>query len=68
MFRIIQIAENNSRLSDEFKSKYTEISWMAIKGMRNKIVHNYGVVNMAIVYDTVTRGIPEMYEKLIKIQ
>ena len=68
MFRIIQIAENNSRLSDEFKSKYTEIPWMAIKGMRNKIVHNYGVVNMAIVYDTVTRGIPEMYEKLIKIQ
>lgn len=41
---------------------------MAIKGMRNKIVHNYGVVNMAIVYGTVTRGIPEMYEKLIKIQ
>lgn len=41
---------------------------MAIKGMRNKIVHNYGVVNMAIVYDMVTRGIPEMYEKLIKIQ
>ena len=68
MFRIIQIAENNSRLSDEFKSKYTEIPWMAIKGIRNKIVHNYGVVNMAIVYDTVTRGIPEMYEKLIKIQ
>ena len=68
MFRIIQIAENNSRLSDEFKSKYTEIPWMAIKGMRNKIVHNYCVVNMTIVYDTVTRGIPEMYEKLIKIQ
>ena len=68
MFRIIQIAENNSRLSDEFKSKYTEIPWMAIKGMRNKIVHNYGVANMAIVYDTVTRGIPEMYEKLINIQ
>jgi len=38
---------------------------MAIKGMRNKIVHNYGVVNMSIVYDTVTRGIPEMYRKLV---
>lgn len=58
MSRIIQIAENNSRLSDEFKSKYTEIPWMAIKGIRNKIVHNDGVVNMTIVYDTVTRGIP----------
>lgn len=67
MFRIIQIAENNSRLSEEFKKKYSEIPWVAIKGMRNKIVHDYGVVNMVIVYDTVTRWIPEMYEKLMRI-
>ena len=67
-FRIIQIAENNSRLSEEFKKKYSEIPWVAIKGMRNKIVHDYGVVNMVIVYDTVTRWIPEMYEKLMRIQ
>lgn len=68
MFRIIQIAENNSRLSDDFKSKYSEIPWLAIKGMRNKIVHDYGVVNMDIVYDTVTRWIPKMYNALIQIQ
>ena len=68
MFRIIQIAENNSRLSEEFKKKYGEIPWVAIKGMRNKIVHDYGVVNMVIVYDTVTRWIPEMYGKLMRIQ
>lgn len=68
MFRIIQIAENDGRLSEEFKKEYSEIPWMAIKGMRNKIVHDYGVVNMVIVYDTVTRWIPEMYEKLIRIQ
>ena len=68
MFRIIQIAENNSRLSEELKKKYSEIPWVAIKGMRNKIVHDYGVVNMVIVYDTVTRWIPEMYEKLMRIQ
>ena len=67
MFRIIQIAEN-SRLSEEFKKKYSEMPWVAIKGMRNKIVHDYGVVNMVIVYDTVTRWIPEMYEKLMRIQ
>lgn len=68
MFRIIQIAENNSRLSEEFKNEHSEIPWIAIKGMRNKIVHDYGVVNMVIVYDTVTRWIPQMYEALIKIK
>lgn len=68
MFRIIQIAEKNSRLSEEFKKEYNEIPWVAIKGMRNKIFHDYGVVNMVIIYDMVTRWIPEMYEKLIMIQ
>lgn len=68
LFRIIQIAENNSSLSEEFKKKNSEIPWVAIKGMRNRIVHDYGVLNMAIVYDTVTRWIPEMYEKLVKIK
>ncbi len=68
LFRIIQIAENNSRLSEEFKKKNSEIPWVAIKGMRNRIVHDDGVLNMAIVYDTVTRWIPEMYEKLVKIK
>lgn len=68
MFRLIQIVEKNSRLSDKFKSNYTEIPWMAIRGMRNKIGHNYGIVNMATIYDTVKRGIPEMYAKLIEIK
>ena len=64
MFRIIQIAENNSRLTDQFKAEHSEVPWIAIKGMRNKIVHDYGYVDLTIVYDTVIHGIPEMYEKL----
>lgn len=68
LFRIIQIAENNNKLTEEFKQKNNQVPWLAIKGMRNKIVHNYGEINLKIVYDTVTRGIPEMYEKLIEIE
>lgn len=68
MFRIIQIAENNNRLSNNFKKEHNEIPWTAIKGMRNKIVHDYGVVNMAIVYDIITKWIPRMYEKSVKIK
>ena len=64
LFRIIQIAENNNRLSDAFKASHPEVPWLAIKGMRNRSVHDYGYVDFSIVYDTVARGIPEMYEKL----
>lgn len=68
MFRIIQIAENNSKLSEPFKASHPDVPWLAIKGMRNRIVHDYGYVDLTIVYDTVMNGIPEMYRKLSAIQ
>ena len=67
MFRIIQISENNSKLSKQFVSSHKEVPWAAIKGMRNRIVHDYGEVNFNFVYDTVFNGIPQMYESIQNI-
>lgn len=64
MFRLIQVAENNEKLSVDFKAANNDVPWKAIKGMRNKIVHDYGFIDMTIVYDTVHRSIPTLYEKL----
>lgn len=64
MFRIVQIAEHNGKLSDSFKKSHPEVPWAAIKGMRNLIVHNYGVVRLDMVYDTIANGIPTMYNQL----
>ena len=67
MFRIIQVGENVGRLSERFKKDNEGIPWMAIKGMRNRIVHDYGGTKLTMVFDTVARWIPEMREKLGKI-
>lgn len=67
MFRIIQISENNGKLTEQFKAVNTDVPWLAIKGMRNRIVHDYGYVDLSVVYDTVIHGIPEMLEKLENI-
>ena len=64
MFRVIQIAENSMKLDEELKKKNSHIPWRAIRGMRNMIVHNYGAVDLAIVYDTVANSIPELYKML----
>ena len=64
MFRLIQIYENYSKLTEDFKSTYEEVPWRAIKGMRNRIVHDYGVINLDIVYNVVTNSIPELYKIL----
>ena len=67
MFRIIQISENNGKLTDQFKAAHADVPWLAIKGMRNRIVHDYGYVDLTVVYDTAIHGIPEMLEKLESI-
>lgn len=67
MFRVIQIAENSMKLDEEFQKKNSHIPWRAIRGMRNMIVHNYGAVDLAIVYDTVANSIPELYRVLSSV-
>ena len=68
MFRIIQIAENTGHLTNGFKEKASNVPWTAIKGMRNRIVHDYGGTKLAMVYDTVARWMPKMRVELIKAQ
>ena len=68
LFRIIQVSENSSHLTEEFKEKYKKIPWRAIKGMRNTIVHDYGVVDYSIIYETVSNSIPYMYNNLVEIK
>ena len=67
MFRVIQIAENSMKLDEEFQKKNSHIPWRAIRGMRNMIVHNYGALDLAIVYDTVANSIPELYRMLSSV-
>lgn len=67
MFRIVQVAENGAKLSETFRAAHPDIPWAAIRGMRNRIVHNYGVVSMTVVYDTVINYIPKMYLMLVAI-
>ena len=64
LFRVIQISENSGKLTDTFKESHSEIPWKAIKGMRNKIVHEYGDVEFDVVYQTITQDIPTICKQL----
>ena len=64
MFRMIQISENAKKLTDEYKAMHRSIPWNALSGLRNRIVHDYGNVDLNIVYETLKRDIPELLEWL----
>ena len=64
MFRLIQISENSDKLTEEFKLANSAVPWRAMKGLRNRIVHEYGNVDLSVVYDTINNDIPELLEEL----
>ena len=64
LFRLIQISENSVKLTAEFKVNHNDIPRQAIKGMRNKIVHEYGDVEFDIVYQTISEDIPQICKQL----
>ncbi len=64
MFRMVQISENVKKLTTEYKQENSHLPWMALSGLRNRIVHDYGNVDMEIVYYTLTEDIPELLEEL----
>lgn len=58
MFSFVQIAEYSLHLDEEFRNENKNIPWIQVKGIRNKIVHDYDIVENYIVYDTAKNDLP----------
>lgn len=58
MFRLIQVSEKSSKLTSKFKEIHKEIPFRSLKGLRNRIVHEYGNVDLTIIYNTIKNDIP----------
>lgn len=64
LFRMIQISENSKKISEKYKEQHANIPWNAVYGFRNRIVHDYGNVDLKIVYETLKNDIPDLLELL----
>ena len=62
-FSLLQIGELSGKLTDCYiKLTSNEMNWRAMKGLRNLIVHDYGNINLEIIWDTITKDIPLLQE------
>lgn len=64
LFRMIQISENSRKLTENYKFRYKCIPWNALYGLRNRIVHDYGNVDLSIVFETLKKDIPELLDMI----
>lgn len=62
---VYRLLEEASSLSFETKTAYPEIPWDAVRGMRNRLAHDYSHVDRAIVWETISGGI-EGFERIAK--
>ena len=66
-FTVSQIGEIVKEISDETINMYSNIPWNSIKGMRNRIVHDYENVDLSVLWGTIKESLPELKEKLKEI-
>ena len=60
-FCILHIGELAGKLSDKMRAiSDTEMNWRQIKSMRNIIVHDYGAVDLEVVWDVVINDVPKL--------
>lgn len=64
LFRMIQISENAKRLTDKYKASRSEVPWIAMTGFRNRIVHDYGNVDLNVIFDTLKYDVPNLLRSL----
>jgi len=67
VFNLSQIGELVSRLEAEFTDSNDNIPWRKIKGMRNRIVHDYEGIRLNIVWDVLVDFLPELIKSINKL-
>lgn len=67
-FAFVMLGEDAARISDEIQSKYPDIPWRKIKGLRNIVAHAYNKTDDEIIWITVTNDIEPLRQSLLQIK
>jgi uncharacterized protein with HEPN domain len=65
-YNIIRLAADLERLDEPWLGAHPAVPWRLIKGMRNRIAHNYWTVDDDIVWSVVELHAPQLHQALIE--
>ena len=63
--RFTKIAEDAKKISDDYKKSIKSIPWDGIYSIRNRVCHDYDVVDYAILYKTIKVNFPQFKQTLL---
>jgi uncharacterized protein with HEPN domain len=62
------VGEATKRIPKEIRALDPEVPWGRMAGMRDVIIHQYDDVDLAVVWDTVQKRLPELLPRLQRLQ
>ena len=54
------IGEATKRLSEEFRNGHPALPWSDMARMRDWLIHHYDRIKLEVVWDTVTKDVPQV--------
>lgn len=67
VFNLSQIGELVNRLTADYMTKYPEVPWFKMRGLRNRIVHDYEGINLVLIWEIIDMDIKTLRETILKL-
>lgn len=64
---VVIIGEAANRIPTDEQQMYREIDWPKIVGMRNRLIHEYDVVDPDILWETAVQDLPPLISAIERI-
>lgn len=61
------IGEASKNVSDIVKDNHQDISWREMAALRDRIIHGYFSIDYSIVWNVITKDIPEIKSKIFSL-
>jgi uncharacterized protein with HEPN domain len=65
--RLEIMGEASGRVSAETQKKYRHLPWQAMKGTRNRVIHEYDSIDLDVIWDIIENDLPFLVRELEKI-
>ncbi len=68
LVRLLEIiGEAATRVTDDMRRNNAAVPWAQVIGMRNRLIHGYDVIDLDILWRTITDDVPALVRALAKI-